>query len=867
MHDPPLVIPDILYHSAPRFGGKTALQMKGKGAGSLLTYASLLKQSERLGFYLREEGFARSEKAAILCESRPEWAVVYFGILMAGGVAVPIDTKLHEKEIDNILDHSETRVLFTSDRLGSAEVSRKVISVDSDEFASALSRHSRGEGIEAEPQDLAMLVYTSGTTGSPKAVMLTHSNIVSNVIASYAAIPAKPTDSFLSVLPLNHLLELTGGLLGPLYAGATVNYLSEVSTAAIQRTMRETGTTIMIGVPLMFRIMLNKVFDRIEESIQPAPFIFSFNMRMARASRKLRIGRLLLRWIRWQFGGRVRYFISGGAPLDREVDIAFQCMGMPILQGYGLTETSPVVSVNTRKSHRLGSVGKPLAGVKVRISEDGEILVSGPNVMRGYYKDAETTSSVLIGGELHTGDIGSFDADGFLYITGRKKNLIVTATGKKVYPEKIEATIGSSPFISDICIVGRKENGGEKPFAFVIPDYDHFGKLGLERDIETVTEVIRNDVKNLSSALPDYMRVSNFTIFKGEFPKTTTRKIRRSELSRLADEWRPVVRRPSSMDGFAERLRSLVAVTCQLREEDISLESDLYMDLGVDSLLKVEILAAVEEELGVTVPDEVSHRISSFGELVDISREYTVSRSGHHPALEEDEEPYEFLKERSVLRNFAKRTLALIFRVVSRWYFGLEVKGARHVEGLESFIITPNHNSLLDVPVVLSSLPRRVAEGVFSPAAKDYFYDRHPFRRWLITLVFDSFPFDRYGNFAKALKRCKYTISQGKSLILFPEGTRSVSGQLLPFKIGLAALALDLGIPIVPTYMKGIHEAFGKGMLLPRPGKIEVRFGEPIHMDRYESGKATMRKYDIYKKIMEDLREEMLRLMRGGCVH
>jgi long-chain acyl-CoA synthetase len=860
MNNRPAIIPEILSHSASLFSEKTALQTKTQDAYTGLTYSQLQGQSRGICAYLQKHGLKKGGRVGILSESRPEWAVVYFGILLCGGVVVGIDTKLRDREIESILAHSQAEVLFTSSDFAGRVDCAKTICLDDDEYRHAVTDRTEGALPEVIPGDLAMLVYTSGTTGSPKAVMLTHANIVSNVLAAHRAIPAYSSDRFLSVLPLNHLLELTGGLLGPIYSGSTVTYLRDISAAAIQKALKETRTTVMLGVPLMFKIMLSKVLNRIEESIQPVPAIFSFNMRMARASRRLRIGRLLLRRIRREFGGHVKHFICGGAPLEEEVEVAFRCMGMPILQGYGLTEASPVVSVNTKKVPRMGSVGRPLEGVAVRIAGDGEILVTGPNVMTGYYKDPQSTSSVLVEGELHTGDIGRLDTDGFLYITGRKKNIIVTATGKNIHPEEMEATLGVSPFISDICIVGKREGSAESPFAFVIPDYDHFGKLGLEKDDATVREVIRKEIQRLSRQLPDYERVSNLAIYKGEFPKTTTRKVKRTELVEIARDWLPVAERSVKMDDFAEHLKVLVAELCDIPGERISLDSDLSMDLGVDSLLKVEILTAVESELGIIIPDEVSHRISTFRELADLAREYQKERAGEHLTLEQEEEPYEFLKERSALRRFAKRYLAFCFRALSKWYFGLEVMGSDHLSKLGSFIITPNHNSLLDVPIVLSSLPRAVSERVFSPAAQDYFFEHHPFRKWFITLAFDAFPFDRQGNFMKALKKCKRTIEQGKSLILFPEGTRSTTGQLLPFRTGLAALAFDLGIPVVPTYIEGIHTAFGKGKLFPRPGKIRVRFGEPISMDKYQSGRSGRRRYDVYRDIMEDVRKEILKL-------
>jgi long-chain acyl-CoA synthetase len=857
----PGTILELLAHSFSSYPEKPALAIRREGAYEVETYGGLLQKYTRLGAVLREQGMKKGDRAAILCENGPEWAVAYLGTLACGGIVVGIDTRLTRSEMENIVSHSEPKLVLSSTGMAQYRLHEKTILLQAEELRAGRAGAIRESDVAVSPEDVAMLVYTSGTTGAPKAVMLTHRNITSNVLAAYEALPAGPRDRFLSVLPLTHMFELVGGLLGPLYCGAAVTYLESINTAAIKAAMKETRMTVMLSVPLLFKLFYKKIVARIEDSIQPVPLMFAFNMKMARASRNLRIGRLIFRRVRKEFGGRLRYFISGAAPLTSEVEAAFQSMGMPIYQGYGLTEASPIVSVNTPGSRRIGSVGRPIPGTSVRISQDGEIVVRGPGVMAGYYKDPDATSSVLTAGELHTGDIGFLDRDGFLFITGRKKTMIVTAAGKNVFPEEVELVLGRSSYVREICVVGRKDKEGETPFAFIIPDYDYFGFTGAPRDDANVRKVLRSEVKRLSSDLAEHERVSDFAVFKGEFPKTTTRKIKRHELARMVGDRSTPIEVSESLDDLARELRSLIAGIADVPEESVALGSDLYMDLGIDSLLKVELLTAVESRCGIRIPDEASYRISTFEELVELVRTAEQLESSQHLATSDAEESYEFLKERTAARKLAKRFFSLFFRLFSKWYFDLETSGAHNVIGLRSFVITPNHNSLLDVPIVLSSLPCSVAENVFSPAAKDYFFDRHPLRRWFIELVFDAFPFDRHGNFIEGLRKCKRTIEEGRSLILFPEGTRSVSGEIQPFKIGLGALALDLGIPIVPTYIKGIHGAFGKGMLFPRPRKIEVRFGRPILMERYVESKSRKKSYDIYSEIAEDVKQAMLRLM------
>lgn len=854
-------VDELLKNSAARFGDRVALQMKKGDSYETLTYAELAFRSRNLSSFLTGFGIRKGDRVAILSENRPEWAIVYFGILGCGGVVVGVDPKLAPGETGHILSHSQAKLLFASSQCAGYQFDQRVISVDEDIFRKAISRTEVWAEPRSHPADLAMLVYTSGTTGAPKAVMLTHGNIVSNVLAAYEVLPAKSTDNFLSVLPLSHMFELVGGLLGPLYCGANVTYVPILSSAVLRSTMKETQTTVMQGAPLLFKLFYKGIMRTVEESIQPIPLIFSFNMNLARAFAPLHIGKILFRRVRKEFGGHIKYFVSGGAALEPEVALAFRSIGMPILEGYGLTETSPIVGVNTPKAHRIGSVGKPLPGVGVRISDEGEIAVRGPNVMKGYYGDTEATAAVLRNQELYTGDIGFLDRDGFLHVTGRKKSVIVTSAGRNIYPEEIEAVLGRSPYISELCVVPRKGKSGERPFIFIIPDYDHFARSGMSRDDSSVRKVLDEEIRSLSRDLAEYKRISDFAIFKGEFPKTAMRKIKRHELQQILGESRTEVEAEELVDDSTRRLRGVVAEIAEIPQGMIRLDSDLNMDLGVDSLLKVEILTAVERECGVHIPDELAHRVQTFRDVVEFVRKAEHGQIPAAIAVEEEDEGYDFLKERSALRQFIKSSLSFSLRIFSKWYFSLEVKNLENIAGLESFIITPNHNSLLDVPIVLSSLPRRTAENMFSPAAKDYFFDRHPVRRWFIRLAFETFPFDRHGDFMKGLKKCRRTIEEGKSLILFPEGTRSISGELQPFKVGLGAVALELNIPVVPTYVKGIHKAFGKGMLFPKPNKIEVRFGKPLSLDPYRAKSEELSNYEIYKEIIVDVRKEILRLM------
>ena len=545
-----------------KYGDRTALQIKTKsGEFAKYSFKALGKRSVDVFSTLARLGIKKGDKVAILSESRPEWAIAFFGIVSCAAIVVPLDVKLSEKEIQFILNDSQAKCLFVSGSyLCKVEELRsvlpcieKIILMDDikhhDEilFKDLKKQKEEEKNRPTYPEDSVVLVYTSGTTGVAKGVELTYKNIFYQVRTFSEIIRYNDNDRFLSVLPLNHMLEITGGLIAPLYAGASITYCSSYKPSNILQLMKDARITGMVSVPLVLKMLHDGIISKTKKLPNLDKIYFRNALKISKNFLRLntRIKRMLFRSVHQKFGGYLKGFVCGGAPLDIEVEKNFVAMGFKILQGYGLTETAPVISVNTFTHHKFGSVGKPLPGVEVKIDKkekdalSGEILTRGPHVMKGYYRNPKATSEIIKEGWLYTGDIGYFDKDGFLYVSGRKKNMIVLGAGKKVFPEEVEQVVSKSDYIKEICVFGKiAETGSHKGYeevqAVIVPDIDLLSSQNVTSE-EEIRNKISQEINHFARDLATYKRIKYFIISKTELPKTVTHKIIRQEVVKLLD--------------------------------------------------------------------------------------------------------------------------------------------------------------------------------------------------------------------------------------------------------------------------------------------------------------------------------------------
>jgi long-chain acyl-CoA synthetase len=548
-------IRDMFLKTVQKYPDKIALQHKKKGFWIPLTYQELRFETEQAACGLAALGLKPGDKLAIVGDNRPEWAVSYLAAACTGITCVPLDKDLRETEIFNILHLSGSQAIICDDKhIGiildlQKELPDLAVVINMDEtkqiggvaFFAELKRLGR-KRIASGKKDfeeravsagcLLSILFTSGTMGNSKGVMLTHGNVASNLIDAAKWVDLRTQDRFLSVLPLHHSYECTDGFLLPIYLGATISFAENLRR--IPENLDETHSTAMLGVPVLWHAIYKKIEAAMAEKgiwkVNMAKNLAAFSENIFR----INIRRILFSKVHEKFGGSLRILISGGAAIDPAVARGFRELGMDFLQGYGLTESAPIIAVNRNRAFKDAAAGLPLPGVDIKIAEDGEIMARGPNIMKGYYNNPEGTREALQDGWLHTGDLGYVDADGFLFIHGRKKSVIVTPAGKKIYPEEVEAEILKCPLISECIVWGRAtEDPASEPVieAIVVPNREQFIAQGLEKensyDEARVEILLHKEVKERCHHLASYKKVARLTVCHEGLEKTTTRKVKR----------------------------------------------------------------------------------------------------------------------------------------------------------------------------------------------------------------------------------------------------------------------------------------------------------------------------------------------------
>lgn len=545
----------FLQERTEKYADKVALGMKNQYGWKEMTYSGLGVLSRRIGAYLINDlQFAKDTKVAILSESKPEFGACVFASVIAGTIAVPLDVKLTKYELKSILSDCEPSLIFVSRKyIEMAKFLREEISsiktilvMDEPYYGIEeksiyqLSENTNAKWRIRKPNDTALIIYTSGTTGKPKGVMTTFGNMLTQMYdLDYTMNKIMPfrNINLLSILPMNHLFEMTVGFSTFMQFGCSIFYTPSLKPNDVLSIMREKHIQFMIVVPAFLKLLKTTTENEIKSRDKFAQLRFKIKYALAKYVPSYKLKRLMFKNYHKKFGGKFVGCISGGAPLDLNVGEFFERIGIKIYQGYGLTETSPVISINVDRRGDLASVGCPLKSYEAKVvPETGELLVKGPSVMKGYHNQPELTSEVIDkDGWFHTGDIAEIKNGGHIYITGRIKNMIVLSGGKKVFPEEVEAVLEASPLFSEVCVFGlvRKsglKDGTEEIAAMIVPKSEIIDKYSDEE----LEKVVRAEAKQLSTHLTPYKRPVNIIVSKNPLPRTATNKVKRKEVKALA---------------------------------------------------------------------------------------------------------------------------------------------------------------------------------------------------------------------------------------------------------------------------------------------------------------------------------------------
>jgi long-chain acyl-CoA synthetase len=675
-------------------------------------------------------------------------------------------------------------------------------------------------------------VFTSGTTGTPKGVMLTHGNFTAEISMLSRVFQLGSEDIVLALLPLHHTFEFTCGMLLPLASGARIVYPLGVDAASLSRTLADVQPTALIGVPALWEAIHRRITDGVEER---GPFFHAAFDRLRDLNRRLdedyhlNLGSILFRPAIAALGGKLRLAVSGGAALPQRVAQFFNDIGIRLLEGYGLTEAAPVLST-ARPDEALtpGSVGKPLHGVELRLSSDrrseghdeiiGEILARGPNVMSGYYRNQAATDEVLKDGWLYTGDLGRLDADGRLYIVGRAKDVIVDSGGNNIYIDELEELYGHLAYIKELAVVGLRVGEGEQVAALVIPAYAR----GESR--RAVEDRVRTHFEKIGASLSPHKRVRILRFTEVELPRTRTRKIKRAEvaaiLRRMVQSYDEAI--PATATEVEPWLSHALAQVAS-GGPHITHATRLIEDLGLDSLA----LAELTEHIATKAGREISAaELSNVSTVEDLQRLVTLGQNRPKlPSYARFARPYTPTLPVPLKRlgeNAIRRSFGLIF---DSW-LNPRILGVGNIPANRNVLVVANHASHLDFGLVGYALAAMGRELVVI-AAKDYFFNTS-LRRFVASNFTRLIPFDRERAQMESLDDALAELAAGRSVLMFPEGTRSPDGAVHEFKSGAGYLALHSGCDVLPIYISGTYDVLGKGRLLPHYAPVDVRIGRVL---------------------------------------
>jgi len=819
-----------------------------------VSYRALAAAARAFERRLHETGISPEDRVIIWSENSPEWLVALWGCLLMRVVVVPIDFRASADLVHRIADIVQARAVLVGGEVPELPAMTRPVwrLADAVAFRTGADREGAAtpgrapgsaEGGKATGQTLAEIIFTSGATADPKGVTITHRNLLANIIPIEREIrkylryerPFHPL-RFLNLLPLSHMFGQSMATFVPPILAGTVIFSHGYSPTEILRQIKTRRVSVLVCVPKVLDVLREHVQRVHPETAAPDPLLGKH---------------WAWRWWHYRkvhrmFGWKFWCVVCGAAPLEPELEAFWRKIGFLVVQGYGLTETAPIVTLNHPFRASRGTVGTPIAGVEVKIAPDGEILVRGDNVTSGYFRPEGTPNAVAAeqmaafeGGWFHTGDIGEFDSAGRLVIKGRKKEMIVTPQGLNVFPEDVERALLAQPGVVDAAVVGLRVEGEERIHAVLV--------LQPGAGVEAI-------VRGANATLEDHQRVWSTSIWPGtSLPRTEgTQKLKRRELHRWASG-ETAGKPPVTVSGKAT-VEDVVARFASGRTVTPATTLD---ELGLSSLDRVEMLMALEEAFQVTLDESALAEAKTIADLSLMVGGAAVAgavaapgQPGAASRLAEAATPAEPIAfpawNRSSAAWFLRRiSLPTWILPLARPFLELRVEGLSHLEGLEGPVIfAANHQSHMDVPVILRSLPPRWRYRVAPAMAKEFFkahFNPASFTRkqwftnslnyYLACMFFNAFPLpQRETGTRQTLRYIGEVIASGYSVLIFPEGKRTMAGEIAPFRPGIGMIGARLDVPVIPVRIVGLEKVLHQKMKWPKRGPVQVILGPPMDL-------------------------------------
>lgn len=841
---------------------------------------------------LTESGLRKGEYVAIYSPNRPEWIIACLALLSAGAIPVSIDSQMASDDLVHVLKDCAARRLITvrslTDRASVLGFHRNhTILLDADEtdprsWHNLRRREPTHDGVAVNPKDTALLFYTSGVSGRPKGVPLTHINLLSNLQALQTLGVYRPDERLLLPLPLHHVYPFMIGLLGPLAFGLPIILPHSLTGPQILRALRDGHVTTIVGVPRLYSALYDAIEQRVHQKGRVVSWVFhgllGLSTKLAQRL-DIRLGLRLFAPLRRQFAPKLRTLVYGGSALDPDLAWRLTGLGWQVAGGFGLTETSPILTLSPPGSRYFDTAGKPLPGVSIRIEDSdpvsghGEIQARGPNVFAGYLHLPDKTSEAFTqDGWFRTGDLGYFDNDGCLHLAGRASSRITLPGGEKVWPERVEEILDQAPSIRESAVLAREG----RLVGIIVPQVASI----QTSDLENVTRSIRADIDARAALLPSYSRITDFVVSSDPLPRTRLGKIQRHKLNDLFERGKrggPLIEsRPIPIELMMPEDRQLLEDPVVLRTWNwltgrfprvrLTPDTNMALELGLDSLEWMTMTLELRDRTAVDLSEEAIARIGTIRDLLREAldaEQTTVSAIDPVVQLKNpdqllDEEQRRWLTERGWFLRRLGTWLFALNRLFMRTFFSLAVHGAERIPTEAPCVLIPNHASLLDPLIIMAALsPSFLARTYWGGWTGIMF--RNAVMR-LASRAAQVLPIDQSSRPLANLALGCAALTRGHNLVWFPEGGRTPDGTLQPFQAGIGLIVTAHPLPLIPIWIEGSFQALPTGAWWPHRRKISVVFGDAIEANRLGGREAGANRYRLIAAALHDHVAAL-----GGC--